>query len=134
MLFAFSEKPFQLSVSLRMLYPGQYWLDAVFFEAIFEFAVSYRSLLPRGDFGFARRFHRVGREHPELGPVCSMIPYAKRAELEALLRQLSSMNGPPKITTKRARIQRTMIPLSGSTSGKPRPSGRGRFSRLMQIN
>ena len=38
MPFIFSEKPFQLSVCLRMLYSCQYWLDTVFFQMIFEFA------------------------------------------------------------------------------------------------
>jgi len=32
MPFIFSEKPFQLSVYLRMLYSCQYWLDIVFFK------------------------------------------------------------------------------------------------------
>jgi len=38
MHFIFSEKPFQLSVCLRMLYSCQYWLDTVFSQMISEFA------------------------------------------------------------------------------------------------
>ena len=38
MPFIFSEKPFQLSVCLRMFYSCQYRLDTAYFQMIFEFA------------------------------------------------------------------------------------------------
>ncbi|OYV10782.1 MAG: hypothetical protein CG437_96, partial [Methanosaeta sp. NSP1] len=39
MRFMLSEKQFLFSFCLRILYPGRYWLDALSFQAIFEFVI-----------------------------------------------------------------------------------------------